>query len=146
MADPNADPAVQLESPQTSGSAPGSIGHPSPPDRVDGWNLIGEPRGFYDEQDCLHPSHCLTSEKLNNRKKDDVVIFDYSLDPDYLKRADRNPPLEGAASSAPFSADDDIFFQLPKDKLIESKQFDQMIGPPKTPRQSVSQGPRLGIM
>ena len=70
------------------------------------------------------------------------MIFGYSLDPDYLKHEDCNPPTEGATSSRSFSADDDIFFQVPKDKLMESEQFDQIINP----QQNLLQGPRLGIM
>jgi len=113
----------------------------------DGWRTIGEQQDFYDEQDCLHPSHNLASEKLNNREEDDVVIFDYSLDPHYLTLVDGDSPVEeDGPSSGLFSASDDLFFLVPKDELIESKQFDQIINPTKEPRLMLSRGPRLGIM
>ena len=102
------------------------------------WQTIGEQQSFYDERDCLHPSG-LTSEKLGNRGENDVVIFDYSLDPDYLKRADGNPPgEEDAAPPGQSSADNDIFFQVSKNGLLESEKFDRIIDP--------SREPRLGIM
>ena len=75
------------------------------------------------------------------------MIFDYSLDPDYLKSAERYPPVEeGAASPGPFGVDDDIFFQVSKNQLIGSKQFDQIINPSNEPRLTVSRGPRLNVM
>jgi len=158
MADPVANPPTPSEPTQTSGSALGSISQPSPPsspsqesaDPFGGWKklIIREEQGFYDEQDCLHPSHNLTSKELKiNRKEDDIVIFDYSLDPDYLKHVDGNPPAgEDAASSRLFSADDDIFFRVSKNELMESKQFDQIINPSEEARQSSTQGQRLGVM
>ena len=149
------NPAAPLVAPQTPESAGGPIDQLSlqpPPsqesaDHVDGWRIIGEQRDFYDEQDCLDPSHSLGSGKLKNRKVDDVVIFGYSLDPDYLKSADGNPPAEeGRASPGPFSADDDIFFRVSKNELMEFEKFDQIINSLRDPQQSLSQGPRLGIM
>jgi len=116
-------------------------------DRFAGWDTIDEQRDFYDERDCLDPSHHLASEKLKNRAEDDVIIFDYSLDPDYLKSTERYPPIEeGAPSSGPFGVDDDIFFRVSKNQLIGSKQFDQIINPSNEPRLTVSRGPRLNVM
>ncbi|PUU82954.1 hypothetical protein B9Z19DRAFT_1190015 [Tuber borchii] len=111
------------------------------------WETIGERRDFYDEQDFLNPSYSLASEKLKNRKEDDVVIFDYSIDPDYLSRLDGNPPVEGGGPSlGRFSGDTGRFFRAPKDRLVESKQFNQVINPTKDPRLAQSLGPRLGII
>ena len=114
--------------------------------RFAGWETIGEQRDFYDDQDCLDPSHHLASKKLQNRGEDDVVIFDYSLYPDYLNRAGEDPFEEGGPSSGHFSADDDIFFQVPKNELIESRQFYQIINLTKEPLLISSRGLRLGIM
>lgn len=81
------------------------------------------------------------SEKLKDRKEDDVVIFNYSL-----SRADGNPPVErGGPSSRNFSEDDDIFFQAPKDTFIGSEQFSQVINPAKEPR-LIQSRERLAIM
>lgn len=136
---------------QTSQLPPGSIDQSQPPPlsselpqvsagHFEGWEII-------DEQDCLHPSHNLASAKLRTRKEDDVVIFHYFLDPDYLKGAEGNPPVEeGAASSRRHSVADDVFFLVSKNELKESKQFDQIISPPKEPLQNLPQGPRLGVM
>ena len=129
MSNPNASHEAQLEPPQAPGSALGSTGQPpqQPPpsqglaDHVNRWEIIGEQQGFYDEQDCLQPSRNLASEKLSNRGEDDVVIFNYSLDPEYLKGVDGNLLVEeGGSSSEHFSAEDDIFLQMPKDNLIKS--------------------------
>ena len=156
MADPGANPAAPSEPPQTPEPAPGSINQPSPQsppsmepaDPLDGWEklIIRGEQDFYDEQDCLHPSYNLASEELKkNRKEDDVVIFNYSLDPDYLKGVDGNPLAgEGAAPSGRFSADDDIFFRVSENELME--KFDQIINPLNEARQSLIQGQRLGIM
>jgi len=111
-----------------------------------GWEVIGEQQDFYDEQDCLHPSRNLVSEKLKNRREDDVVIFDYSLNPDYLRRVDRNPFEGGGRSAGLFGEDDDIFFRVSKDRLIDSKQFDQIINLTGAPPLIQSREPRLGIM
>ena len=162
MADPVVNPAKNPAAPpsptQTPEPAMGPAGQPSPSsppsqelaDPLEGWKklITREEQGFYDEQDCLHPSHNLASEELGeNRKEDDVVIFGYSLDQDYLGRVDGNPPTGGdAASSRRFSVDDDIFFRVSRNKLIESKQFVQIINPPKEARQSLTQEQRLGIM
>ena len=114
-------------------------------DRFAGWETIDEQRAFCDERDCLDPSYNLASKNLR-RNEDNVVIFDYSLDPDYLNHADGNTPVEeGDPSSGHFSAHD-IFFQVPKDELIGSKQFDQIINPTKEPLSIRSRGQRLGIM
>ena len=109
-----------------------------------GWETIDEQRDFYDERDCLNPSHNLARKSLK-RNEDNVVIFDYSLDPDYPSRADGNTPAEEGGPSRHLSADD-IFFQVPKHELIESQQFDQIINPAKEPQLIRSRGPRLGIM
>ncbi|CUS12896.1 unnamed protein product, partial [Tuber aestivum] len=45
-----------------------------------------------------------------------------------------------------FSADDDIFFRVPKDRFIGSEQFDQIINPTKEPRLALSRGSRLSIL
>jgi len=114
--------------------------------RFAGWETIGEKRDFYDEQDCLHSSYNLASEKLQHRGRDDVVIFDYSLSPGYLS-LDGDPPSEGEGRSpGRFSEDDDIFFKVSKDELTKSEQFNQIINPPKEPRLLQSRGRRLGIM
>jgi len=116
-------------------------------DHLGGWKTIGEQQLFYDEQDCLHPSHNLVSEKLKTRPDDHVVIFDYSLSPDYLGHTDGSTPLEeDGSSSGDSSADDDIFFQVSKDELMKSKQFDQIINPNEESQRVLSRGSRLGIM
>ncbi|PUU80824.1 hypothetical protein B9Z19DRAFT_682159 [Tuber borchii] len=108
-----------------------------------GWQTIGERQDFYDERDCLHPSFNLVIEKLNNRGADDVVIFDYSLDPDYLtldgdsSDEEDGPPLEHS------SADDDLFFRVSRNELLESEEFGQIIG---SSERRPSRGPRLGII
>ena len=122
-------------------SQPPTLAHESP-DRFNSWETIGKQQEFYDEKDFLYPSCNLTSEKLKNRKEDEVVIFDYSLN-----RTDGNLELEGGGhSSRSSSEEDDIFFLVPKDKLIGSKQFNQIINPMKEPQLIRSQGPRLAIM
>ena len=69
------------------------------------------------------------------------MIFNYSL-----SRADGNPPVEGSiASSESFGEDDDIFFQVLKDRLIESEKFNRVINPTKEPRLILSRG-RLAVM
>ena len=111
------------------------------------WQTIGEQRDFYDERDYLDPGHNLTSKKLRTRGEDDVVIFDYSLDPDSRTRESGNPAVWGSSpSSQHFGADDDIFFRVPKNELLESKQFNKMINPTRESRLIQSWGPRLGIM
>ncbi|PUU82959.1 hypothetical protein B9Z19DRAFT_966094 [Tuber borchii] len=110
--------------PQSPASAEESSSHPH------GWKTIGGQQGSYDEEGFLYPSCNLTSEKLKDRKEDDVVIFSYSL-----SRTDEIPLAEGSGpSSGIFSESDDIFFQVPKDTLIESEQFNQVINPEKEPR------------
>jgi len=112
-----------------------------------GWQTVGEKQAFYDERDCLDPSHSLMCDKLGGRTEDDVVIFDYSLDPDYLSKASGSPLVEeGGPSPGHLSSDDDIFFQVSKNELIESEKFNQIINPPKELLLLQSRGPRLGIM
>ena len=107
------------------------------PHHFGGWRPIGEQQEFYDDEGFLCPSRNPTSEKLKDRKVDDVVIFDYSL-----SRDEGNPPVEGSGpSSGGFSEDDDRFFQVPKSRIIESEQFSQVINP----RLIQSRG-RLAIM
>jgi len=89
----------------------------------DSWRAIGE-QEFYDDEGFLCLGRNLTSEKLKDRKVDDVVIFDYSL-----SREDGNPPVEGSGPSSGGPGEDDRFFQVPKDRLIESEQFSQVINP-----------------
>ena len=153
MADHSTNPVTPPETPLSPKPPPVSIDQPSHSsplsrelaDRPDGWDTISEQRGFYDEQDCLHLNYSLASEKLKDRKADDVVIFDYSLDPDYLKRADEFPPSEGSARPGHFSANDDIFSLVCKNELMRSKQFEQAISSQES-QHHLSQGPRLGIM
>ena len=74
------------------------------------------------------------------------MIFDYSLNPDYQGRVDRDPPIQrGCPSSERFSADDDIFFRVSKNELVMSKQFGRVVNPTK-PRLIKSRGPRLGVV
>ena len=110
-------------------------------DHSHGWKTIGGQQGFYDGEGFLYPNRNLTSEKLKDRKEDDVVIFNYSL-----SRTDENPPAEGSRPSpGSFGEDDDIFFQAPKDTFLVSEQFNQMINPAKEPR-PVQTRARLAIM
>ena len=142
--------------PQTSKPVSGSVDQSSqllllspllPQDHLQGWEIICEQQDFYNEQDCLRPHHNLASEKLKTRKEDDVVIFDYSLDPGYGRCVDRNHLVEvGGPSSGHSSTDDSILFRVSKEELIGSKQFDQAINPTKEHRPKLSQGPRLAIM
>lgn len=111
-----------------------------------GWEPTNEERASYDGRNCLDSSHNLTSERLGNRRKDEVVIFDYSLNPDHQGRLGGDPPVErGGPSSERFSAGSDIFFRVSKNGLVMSKQFDRIINPTK-PRPPQSWGPRLGVM
>jgi len=110
------------------------------PDHFNGWETIGE-RDHYDELDFLSPSCNLTMEKLKDRKEEDVVIFDYSL-----SLPDRNLPIEeGDPSSGLSNEEDDRFFQVSKDRLIESEEFNQTINYAKEPPPQ-SRRPRLVIM
>jgi len=112
------------------------------PDHCDGWKTISEQQDLYDEKDFLCPSYNLTSEKLKDRKEDDVVVFGYSL-----SGADENPPAEeGGPSSGHFSAHDDIFFQVSKTELVRSRQFNKIINPINERRPIHSWGQRLVIM
>ncbi|PUU82963.1 hypothetical protein B9Z19DRAFT_1040118 [Tuber borchii] len=121
--------------PQSPASAEESPGH------LHGWKTIDRQQVFYDEEGFLYPSCILTSEKLKDRKEDDVVIFNYSL-----SRTDESPPVEGSSpSSGIFGENDDIFFRVPKDTLIESEQFNQVINPEKEPRLIQSRA-RLSII
>ena len=128
---------------QSSQALPPSPAHAEEsPDHLHGWKTIDGQQGFYDEEGFLYPSCNLTSEKLKDRKEDDVVIFNYSL-----SHTDESPPTEGSGpSSGIFGENDDIFFQIPKDTFIESEQFNQVINPKKEPRLIQSREPRLAIM
>jgi len=111
------------------------------PHHIDGWRAICEQQEFYDDEGYLCLSRNLTSEGLKDRKVDDVVIFDYSL-----SREDGNPAVEGnGPSSGGSSEDDDRFFRVHKDMLIESEQFSQVVNPTKQPRLIQSRA-RLAIM
>ena len=146
----SATPLDHRSTPQSSlGSTPRSsqalpqpptLAHESP-DRFNSWETVGEQQEFYDERDFLYPSCNLTSEKLKNRKADEVVIFDYSLND-----TDGNHEFEGGGPSRSSSEEDDIFFLVPKDKLIGSKQFSEIINPTKEPQLIRSRGQRLAIM
>ncbi|PUU82945.1 hypothetical protein B9Z19DRAFT_965998 [Tuber borchii] len=157
------DSSGASSTPPSPRSAPGSSARPirgssqpsrQPPapspelaDRFADWKAVSEQRDFYDERDCLDTSYNLVFCKPGERTEDDVVIFDYSLDPDCLNHADGNTPVEeGSPSSGHFSADGDIFFQMPKNEFIESRQFGQIINPIKEPLPIRSRGPRLGII
>ncbi|PUU82964.1 hypothetical protein B9Z19DRAFT_1105475 [Tuber borchii] len=121
--------------PQSPPNAEESPGH------LPGWKTIGGHQEFYDEEGFLYPSCTLTSEKLKDRKEDDVVIFNYSL-----SRTDESPPAEGSGpSSGIFGEHDDIFSQVPKDTLIESEQFNQVINPENEP-QLIQSRARLSII
>ena len=89
---------------------------------------------------------CTQATTLRAKKEDHIVIFDYYLSPNYLNRADGNSFEEGGPSSGYFSVDDDIFFQVPKNELVESRQFDQIINLAKEPSLIPSRRQRLGIM
>jgi len=146
MGDTSKNSAVTLDPSSTLEPSPGSAHQRSqtprpppaleePPDNLDVWKTIGE-QDFDNEKDFLYPSRNLTSKKLKNRNGEDVVIFDYSL-----SSADENPPVEGGGpSSGGFSEEGNIFFQVPKEKLIESKQLTKEV------RVIRSRGPRLDIM
>jgi len=108
--------------------------------RFHGWKTIIE-QGFYDKEGFLYPSCRPTSENLEDRKEDDVVVFNYSL-----SRSDGNPPVEeNGPSSRSLGETSDVFFQVPKNRLIESEQFNRVISPRKDPRPIESRAP-LGIM
>jgi len=157
MDDLSKDSAAPLDTHSTLEPSPGPIHEfselspppPAPPQApasLPGWETIDERRGFCDEQDALHPNYNLACRKLQNRGKDEVVIFDYSLAQGSLSGVDENLTVEGGgASSEPFSADEDIFLRVPK-KLIRSKPFDEIINPTKEPRLIPSRGARLHIM
>ena len=69
------------------------------------------------------------------------MIFNYSL-----SRADGKPPFEGSGpSSGSFGEDDDILFQVLKDRLIESEKFGRVINPTKEP-QLIQSRAQLAIM
>ena len=139
---PSAVPIHELSQLPRLPSAPSSISA----DLFAGWQTIHKQRNFYNEQDCLDPSHNLASEKLNDRNPDDVVIFDYSLAPGYLSGGDEYSRVkQGGPPPEQFGPDDDIFFRVPKNELIGSRQFNQIINPIEEPRLP-SRGQRLGVM
>jgi len=112
-----------------------------------GWEIINEQQEFYDERDCLGPSHNPAGGGLGSGNEGDVVIFDYSLDPDYLGHASGNPQAEEGSPPPPrFGADDDILYRVSKSQLIGCKQFDQIINNPGKDPLLQSRGPRLGVM
>ncbi|PWW79097.1 hypothetical protein C7212DRAFT_153698 [Tuber magnatum] len=135
-----ANPATKFTAPPdpTPGPSPGSIGQspqlpPTPPVPSVDWEIIKH-KGFYDEQDCLHPSRNLSSEKLKGRKEH-VVIFNYSLFPDFLSPEDGGGDGKGGGPSSGHSpSEDDKFVQVSHTGLIESKQFEQIINPTGKPR------------
>ena len=140
--EPSARPIHELSQP----SPPSPALPEESPTGSTGWELINEERASYDGRDCLDSSYNLASEGLANRGKDDVVIFDYSLNTNHQGRMDGDPPVErGGPSSERFSANDDIFFRVRKNELVMSEQFNRIINPTK-PRPPQSWGPRLGVM
>ncbi|CAZ79523.1 unnamed protein product [Tuber melanosporum] len=118
---------------------------PGSPTLSSGWEIIEEQRTFYDEQDCLHLGRSLTSDRLGDREENEVVIFEYSLDPDFLDPEDESSGDEEDESP---SGDYDVFYRVPKDRLVGSGQFDQIINPTRDPRPIISPPPgqRLGII
>ncbi|PWW79093.1 hypothetical protein C7212DRAFT_360614 [Tuber magnatum] len=156
MADPENTPPSPLEPRLTLELSPAPVqqlsqespSSPVPPResaaRFAGWETIGEQNDFYDLRDCLHPGYRLASDKLKSRKEDDVVIFDYSLDPGSRSRVDGNPLFEqGSPPSGHFRSDNDRFFRVSRAQLIGSKEFGQIT---KEPRLTLSRGPRLGVI
>ncbi|CUS12902.1 unnamed protein product [Tuber aestivum] len=113
---------------------------PLPPTPLTGWEAIDEQRSFYHEQDCLYPGNNLVSEKLRNRQDDEVVIFDYSLDPDYLSDESDEFPLEQSNA-------DDIFFRVSKEQ-VGSDRFNQIINFTRgtQPGEEGTRGQRLAII
>jgi len=145
------DPLTSLEPPAGSAHKPPPQLPPLPAPREPAthfadWKTIHAQRSFYDEHDLLHPSYSLTSEELENRGADEVVIFDYSLAPSSLCGVDGNCTVEGWGSSSGRLSADDRFLRAHKDMLIESEQFNQIVNPTKEPQPIQSRGPRLGIM
>ncbi|KAG0633175.1 hypothetical protein HOY80DRAFT_1141619 [Tuber brumale] len=114
---------------------------PSPPLPPLSWEALNEQKDFYDVQELVDPSPGLTNEKLKGRKEDDVVIFDYSLDPRYLRRG--LTAEEGGPSSRSSSADDDLFLQVSKNRLMEPDQFDRIINSTREPLLTLPGGSRL---
>ncbi|PUU82942.1 hypothetical protein B9Z19DRAFT_965966 [Tuber borchii] len=130
----NSAPPEPLPTPKPSAgsthqsSQPPTLAQESP-DHFSGWKTIDEQQDFYNEKHFSYPSYTLVSGKLKDRKEDDVVIFSY-----LLSRADGNPLVEGSGHSSGSSGeDDDRFFQVSKDRLIESEQFNLVIHPTKEP-------------
>ena len=78
-------------------------------DSFNGWEIIGDSKTF-----AMSKIVCtldLTREKLKNRTKEDVAIFNFSLDPDHVTLVDRNSPVEeDGLSSRHSSAHHDLFF------------------------------------
>ena len=138
--DSNSAPGPSIESTHQSLLAP-----PPPtlaqesPEQFDGWKTVGG-QEFYDEEGFLYPSYSLTSEKLKDRREDDVVIFDYSL-----SGVDGNPLVEETGPSSGSIEVNDRFFHVPKDRLVESEKFNQVISATKRSRLTRT-GARLGIM
>jgi len=105
------------------------------------WQTIDEQKDFCDEWDCLHPSD-LTNEKLQN-SDNDIVVYDYSLDLDYLSRANGDHPSEGGSpSSVRPSSGSDRLLRVPTSELTSQREFDLRI----KPQLVLSPEPRLGIM
>ena len=73
------------------------------------------------------------------------MIFDYSLNPDYQDRVDKDLPTQGGGPSSEHSSADNIFFRVPKNELVIFKQFDRIINYTK-PRLAQSWRPWLGVM
>ncbi|RPB03055.1 hypothetical protein L873DRAFT_1841387 [Choiromyces venosus 120613-1] len=115
------------------------------------WDKIrgDEQQRFYDERDCLHPNLTPVSEKLRNREENDVVIFNYSSKPNYPHGVDREGSIERSSSEneEQFDIENDRFCLVPKEKLIESTEFDQIINlDPGELDSRISRGTRLGIV
>ena len=140
MADSSSSPATQQGSPLVPELPEGQQPEESAAPPL-GWQNIHEQRNFCDEWDCLHPSD-LTNKELQNRGND-IVVYDYSLDSDYLSRANGDHLAEGGSpSSARPGSGSDRFLRVPMNELTSQREFDRKI----KPQLVLSPEPRLGIM
>ena len=146
MDGPSRTLAVPLD-PPTSLEPPAGSAHPAPPREPapHDWKTIHSQRSFYDEHDFLHRFN-LTLKELDNRGTHEAVLFDISVAPSSPGGVDGNCTAEGRGSSSGRLRADRRLLRAPKDMLIESEQFNQMVNPKKDSQPIQSHGPRLGIM